>query len=339
MEVLRFGVVGCGGRGASVAHLMTQISGVRLVAVCDVDEERTRQVGEQLKVPFFRNFEDMLAQVEMDAVYVATSVENHFSIARRAILEGKHVLLEKMMTTSAAEAWELVRLAEMRGVCGAISYQLRFYPVFQKWRELGLEMQPLLIISSRNPGIMPQAYLRPEPWAGIVDFLTHDLDLVLWVAGKEPESVFATATRNAVTSTDAIDTLCVILNFGDFTGLVYGSMGGWGLPSIHAIIGQKGNARIVSNGVEINRWTLSPSEIYERVNDMIPTEIVRADTTDRMLQHFSAWVQGEREAQPLATFEDGLKVMLVHEAIWESWQSGQTISLETVKQKLGAASI
>jgi predicted dehydrogenase len=186
---------------------------------------------------------------------------------------------------------------------------------------------------------MPQAYLRPEPWAGIVDFLTHDLDLVLWVAGKEPESVFATATRNAVTSTDAIDTLCVILNFGDFTGLVYGSMGGWGLPSIHAIIGQKGNARIVSNGVEINRWTLSPSEIYERVNDMIPTEIVRADTTDRMLQHFSAWVQGEREAQPLATFEDGLKVMLVHEAIWESWQSGQTISLETVKQKLGAASI
>jgi predicted dehydrogenase len=318
---------------------MTQISGVRLVAVCDIDEGRAREVGEQLNVPFFRNFEEMLAQVEMDAVYIATSVEHHFSIARRAILEGKHVLLEKMMTTSAAEAWELVRLAEMRGVCGAISYQLRFYPVFQKWRELGLEMQPLLIISSRNPGIMPQAYLRPEPWAGIVDFLTHDLDLVLWVAGKEPESVFATATRNAVTSTDAIDTLCVTLNFGDFTGLVYGSMGGWGLPSTNAIIGQKGNARIVSNGVEVNRWTFSPSGGYERVNDVIPTEIVRADTTDRMLQHFSAWVQGEKEAYPLATFEDGLKVMLVHEAIWESWQSGQTVSLESVKRKLGNASI
>jgi len=339
MEAIRFSVIGCGGRGASVAHLMTQISGVQLVAVCDVDEERAKQVGEQLKVPFFRSFEDMLAQVEMDAVYVATSVENHFSIARRAILEGKHVLLEKMMTTSAAEAWELVRLAEMRGVCGAISYQLRFYPVFQKWRELGFEMQPLLIISSRNPGIMPQAYLRPEPWAGIVDFLTHDLDLVLWVAGKEPESVFATAARSAVTSTDAIDTLCVTLNFGDFTGLVYGSMGGWGLPSNHIIVGRKGNVRIVSNGVEINRWVFSPSEVYERVNDVIPTEIVRADTTDRMLQHFSAWVQGEKEAQPIATFEDGLKVMLVHEAIWESWQSGQTVSLETVKQKLGATSV
>jgi predicted dehydrogenase len=281
----------------------------------------------------------MLAQVEMDAVYIATSVEHHFRVARRAILEGKHVLLEKMMTTSAAEAWELVRLAEMRGVCGAISYQLRFYPIFQKWREIGIEMQPLLIISSRNPGIMPQPYLRPEPWAGVVDFLTHDLDLVLWVAGKEPESVFATATRNAVTSTDAIDTLCVTLNFGNFTGLVYGGMGGWGLPSTHAIIGRKGNARIVSNGVEVNRWTFSPSGSYERVNDVIPTEIVRADTTDRMLQHFSAWIQGEREAQPLATFEDGLKVMLVHESVWESWQSGQTVSLEIIRQKLGATSI
>jgi len=339
MEALRFGVVGCGGRGASVAHLMTQISGTRLVAVCDVDEGRVREVGEQLGVPSFRSFEEMLAQVEMDAVYIATSVEHHFRVARRAILEGKHVLLEKMMTTSAAEAWELVRLAEMRGVCGAISYQLRFYPIFQKWREIGIEMQPLLIISSRNPGIMPQPYLRPEPWAGVVDFLTHDLDLVLWVAGKEPESVFATATRNAVTSTDAIDTLCVTLNFGDFTGLVYGGMGGWGLPSTHAIIGRKGNARIVSNGVEVNRWTFSPSGSYERVNDVIPTEIVRADTTDRMLQHFSAWIQGEREAQPLATFEDGLKVMLVHESVWESWQSGQTVSLEIIRQKLGATSI
>jgi len=318
---------------------MTQISGTRLVAVCDVDEGRVREVGEQLGVPSFRSFEEMLAQVEMDAVYIATSVEHHFRVARRAILEGKHVLLEKMMTTSAAEAWELVRLAEMRGVCGAISYQLRFYPIFQKWREIGIEMQPLLIISSRNPGIMPQPYLRPEPWAGVVDFLTHDLDLVLWVAGKEPESVFATATRNAVTSTDAIDTLCVTLNFGDFTGLVYGGMGGWGLPSTHAIIGRKGNARIVSNGVEVNRWTFSPSGSYERVNDVIPTEIVRADTTDRMLQHFSAWIQGEREAQPLATFEDGLKVMLVHESVWESWQSGQTVSLEIIRQKLGATSI
>ncbi len=338
MDALKFGVVGCGGRGASVAHLMTQIPEVRLVAVCDVDQSRAKQVGEQLKVRYFLSFEEMLAETDMDAVYVATAVEQHFLITRRAILEGKHVLLEKMMTTSAAEAWELVRLAQMRGVCGAISYQLRFYPVFQKWRDLGQELQPLLIISSRNPGIMPPPYLRPEPWAGIVDFLTHDLDLVLWVAGKEPESVFATANRNAVTETEAIDTLCVTLNFGDFSGLVYGSMGGWGLPSVHAVIGQKGNARIVSNGVEVNRWQPLPSGTYERLNDVVSTEIVRADTTDRMLQHFSAWVQGEREAHPIATFEDGLKVMLVHEAIWASWQSGQAVNLDEIKSKLETAS-
>ncbi|MGQ9461623.1 MAG: Gfo/Idh/MocA family protein [Candidatus Fervidibacter sp.] len=339
MEALRFGIVGCGGRGAYVAHLMTQVSGVKLVAVCDVDEEKAKRVGEQLKVPFFRSFEEMLAQVDMDAVYIATSVEQHFSLARRAILEGKHILLEKMMTTSATEAGELVRLAELKGVCGAISYQLRFYPVFQKWRELGQEMQPLLIISSRHPGIMPPAYLRPEPWAGIVDFLTHDLDLVLWVAGKEPETVFATATRNSVTSSDAIDSLCVTLDFGDMMGLVYGSMGGWGLPSTHSTIGRKGNAHITSNGVEINRWVPSPNGNFERVNDFASTEIVRADVTDRLLQHFSAWVQGEQDASPISTFEDGLKIMFVHEAIWESLQSGQVVPLETVKQRLGGIDV
>ncbi|MCS7192487.1 MAG: Gfo/Idh/MocA family oxidoreductase [Armatimonadetes bacterium] len=338
MDAFRFGVVGCGGRGAGVAHLITQIPNLKLVAVCDIDEARAKQLGEQLNVPFFQSFDQMLAETELDAIYVATSVEQHFSLSRRAILEGKHVLLEKMMTTSAAEAWELVRLAQMRGVCGAISYQLRFYPVFQKWCELGQEMQPLLIISSRNPGIMPPPYLRPEPWAGIIDFLTHDLDLVLWVAGKEPESVFATATRNAVTKTEAIDSLCAILDFGDFSGLTYGSMGGWGMPSVHAVVGQKGNVRIVGNGVEVNKWFPLPSGTFELVNDVVSTEIVSADTTDRMLLHFSAWVQGEREAYPLATFEDGLKVMLVHEAIWASWQSGQTIHLNDIKRKLEPSS-
>ena len=334
MDALRFGVVGCGGRGASVAHLMTQLKEVTLVAVCDVDLTRAQQLGEQLKVPFFASFDEMLAQVPIDAVYIATPVEHHFSLARRAILESKHVLLEKMMTTSAAEAWELVRLAEMRGVCGAIAYQLRFYLVFQKWRALGIEMQPLLVISSRHPGIMPPSYLRPEPWAGIIDFLTHDLDWVLWVIGQEPESVAAALTRNAVTTTEAIDTLSVTLHFSNAIGLVYGSMAGWGLPTLHAILGRTGNARIVSNGVETNRWTYTPSGTFERVNEIVSTEIVRADVTDRLLQHFSAWVQGEKEAFPLATFEDGLKVMLVHEAIWESWQSGQPVALEKIRQKL-----
>ncbi len=334
MDALQFGVVGCGGRGSSVAGLMTQLTGVRLVAVCDVDGERAQRVGERLKVPAFTDENEMLSQVPMDAVYIATSVENHFATARLAILQGKHVLMEKMMTTSAKEAWELVRLAEMRGICGAISYQLRFYPVFQKWREIGQDLQPLLILSSRHPGVMPPAYLRPDRWSGITDFLTHDLDLVLWVADCEPESVYATFYRGAVTPTEALDTLCVTLQFGGFSGLVYGGMSGWGIPSTHAVIGRRGNVRIVGNGLEVNRIERSPEGEYERMNDLVEVEAVRGDTTDRMLQHFSGWVQGERDASPLATFEDGLRAMLVHEALWESWQKGQPVTLEAIKRAL-----
>jgi predicted dehydrogenase len=335
MDELRFGVVGCGGRGVSVATLMTQLPSVHLVAVCDVDEGRARQASEQLKVPAFTRLEEMLGQTEMDALYIATSVEHHFAVARRAILDGKHILLEKMMTTSAAEAWELVRLAEVRGVCGAISYQLRFYPSFQKWWELAQEMQPMVIVSSRHPGIMPPNYLRPEPFAGVTDFLTHDLDLVLWVAGREPETVFATETRNAVTPTNAIDTLCVTLHFdSEMTGLVYGSMAGWGLPSTHLVIGRKGNVRISGSAVEVNRIVQKADGNYERVAETVTTEAVRGDTTDRLLEHFCAWVQGQREAFPLATLEDGFRVMLVHEAIWESCRTNQPVPTEAVRQRL-----
>ncbi|GBC98124.1 scyllo-inositol 2-dehydrogenase (NAD(+)) [bacterium HR17] len=335
MEALRFGVVGCGGRGASVAELMMRLPSVRLVAVCDTDSDRARQVGERLQVPAFTQLDEMLAQVPMDAIYIATTVEQHFTVARRAILDGKHILVEKMMTTSAAEAWELVRLAEVQGVCGAVSYQLRFYPSFQRWWELAQDLQPLVILSSRHPGIMPAPYLRAEPWAGITDFLTHDVDLVLWVAGREPDTVFATDARNAVTDTDAIDTLCVTLQFDSvMTGMVYGSMAGWGVPNAHVVIGRRGNVRIVANGVEVNRLARSHDGAYERVAETVETEPVRGDTTDRLLEHFSAWVQGARDAFPLATLEDGLKVMLVHEAIWESCRTGQPVSLATMRQRL-----
>lgn len=333
MEKLKFGVIGCGGRGADVAGLMLQTEGAQLVSVCDVDEEKARQVGERLKVPAFTRGDEMLAQMELDALFIATPVEHHLAVARTAILQGKHVVVEKMMTTSAAEAWELVRLAEMRGVCGAISYQLRFYPVFQKWWELAQKMQPLLIIASRNPGIMPPAYLRPELWAGIMDFLTHDLDLVLWVSGQEPETVFAVAYQGAVTDTDAFDTLSVTLQFSEASGLVYGGMSGWGIPSIHAVIGRKGNVRIAGNNVEVNRIDRNTEGRYERIPDTVEAESVHTDTTDRLLNHFSAWVQGKREAFPLATFEDGLKVMLVHEAIWESLKTGQPVALTAVKER------
>ena len=306
MDELRFGVVGCGGRGVSVATLMTQLPSVRLVAVCDVDEGRARQAGDQLKVPAFTRLEEMLGQTEMDALYIATSVEHHFSVARRAILDGKHILLEKMMTTSAAEAWELAQ-----------------------------EMHPMVIVSSRHPGIMPPNYLRPEPFAGVTDFLTHDLDLVLWVAGREPETVFATETRNAITPTNAIDTLCVTLHFdSEMTGLVYGSMAGWGLPSTHLVIGQKGNVRVSGSVVEVNRIVRKADGNYERVAETVMTEAVRGDTTDRLLEHFCAWVQGQKEAFPLATLEDGFRVMLVHEAIWESCRTNQPVTTEAVRQRL-----
>lgn len=340
MDVLRFGVVGCGGRGLSVAHLIARSSSARLTAVCDVDGERARQASEQLKVPAFTRLEEMLEQAEIDALYVATPVEQHFAVARRAILDGKHVLMEKMMTTSAMEAWELVRLAEMKGVCGAISYQLRFYPSFQKWWELAQELQPLLIVSSRHPGIMPPNYLRPEPWAGIIDFLTHDLDLVLWVAGREPETVFATDVYNAITPTNAVDTLCVTLRFDSMmTGLVYGSMGGWGLPSTHVVIGRKGNVRVIGHQIEVNRITTTPSGNYERVGESVPVEAIQDDTTDRLLEHFCAWVQGLRDAFPLATLEDGFRVMLVHEAIWESCQTARPVALEAVRRRLGEETV
>ncbi len=334
MDRLRFAVIGCGGRGTGVAEVIKGLKNAQLVAVCDVVSDRARGAGERTGVPWFTSAQEMYQQVPIDAIFIATSVEQHYPLAKEAMEHGKHVILEKMMARTAKEAWCLARLAEQRGICGAVCYQLRFMPTYRKWWEIGQSLQPVLIVSSRHPGIMPPNYLRPEPWAGVVDFLTHDLDLVYWMASREPLSVSALGHRGTVVPGEIWDSLTILLNFGAQTGLVYGAMAGWGIPSVHAVIGRKGNVRIVSDGVEMNQIVLTGDGRYERVVEPITTEPIPGDTTDLLVEHFSGWVQGEREAFPLSTFEDGFRVMIIHDAILESLSSGQAVLMETVKDRL-----
>ncbi|MCS7224739.1 MAG: Gfo/Idh/MocA family oxidoreductase [Armatimonadetes bacterium] len=335
MERLRFAVIGCGGRGSGVAEMIAAVTNAQLVAVCDVVEQNARAVGERLGVPFFTKTEAMYEAVDVDAVFIATPVEHHFALAKEAVLKGKHVILEKIMTTTAQEAYELAELARQKKICGALSYQLRFYDVYRKWWAVGQSLEPTLIISSRHPGIMPPNYLRPDPWAGVVDFLSHDIDLVYWVAGREPSLVTAIGYRSTVVVQDTWDTMTILLDFGSMTGLVYSAMAGGGLPSTHAVIGRKGNVRIESDSLSVHRFVRTNADRYERQWERLDTEPVKEDTTGLLVQHFSDWVQGiVKDPFPLSTFEDGYKVMLIHDGIAESLKARQTISLEHIHQRI-----
>lgn len=120
-QTLRAGLVGCG--SVSQRGILPHLSlpdaqeRVRLVAVVDAVEERARQSAERFDVPAsFTRVEDMLTDTDLDLVLVATPIPYHFQNAMAAIAAGKHVYVQKTMTTTLAEADELLAARDRAGV-------------------------------------------------------------------------------------------------------------------------------------------------------------------------------------------------------------------------------
>jgi predicted dehydrogenase len=121
MERVRAALLGCGSisqRGI-LPHLALPDARqvIELVAVCDVVEARARQTAERFGVPHWHTaVEDVLARPDVDAVLIATPIPFHFANALAAVEAGKHVHLQKTMTTSVAEADALIEAARRHNV-------------------------------------------------------------------------------------------------------------------------------------------------------------------------------------------------------------------------------
>lgn len=140
-NILKAGLVGCGSlsqRGV-LPHLSLPDARekVRLAAVVDVDAERARQSAEKFKVPaHFTSIEEMLAKTELDLVLVITPIPYHFSNAMAALAAGKHVYVQKAMTTSLAEANELLATRDRMGVKLAAAPGFELFPTTPQMREI-----------------------------------------------------------------------------------------------------------------------------------------------------------------------------------------------------------
>src|SRR6185312_13102682 len=109
---------------------------VELAAVCRLGADELRRVAERYGFGFAtEDYHALLAQ-PLDAVIVASPHTLHFEHARAALEKGLHVLVEKPMTTNSGEAWELVRLAQERGVHLMVPYGWHYKPYIQEAKRL-----------------------------------------------------------------------------------------------------------------------------------------------------------------------------------------------------------
>ncbi len=149
MKNIRTAIIGTGFMGKVHAENLRRVPHVELAAVAGSSAERAKPFGDSIGVDRTTgDYRELLADPTIDAVHVLTPNALHYPICRAALDAGKHVLCEKPFTLTAAEAQELVELANRRALVNCIQHNLRYYPVVQQMRcmiEAG-ELGEILIV-------------------------------------------------------------------------------------------------------------------------------------------------------------------------------------------------
>ncbi|EMY71822.1 Gfo/Idh/MocA family protein [Leptospira vanthielii] len=180
---VRLGVIGTGHMGQYHVNVAKQLSDAELIGIFDANLERATQIAEKHKTKAFPTVEELLK--ETDAIVIAAPTFLHHKIAKQALTEKKHVLVEKPISQTVEEAKELVTLAKQNNLILQVGHVERFNGAVL---ELGKIAEHPLLIESRR--IAP--YNSRITDVGVVlDMMIHDIDIVLNLVKSEVKEVKA----------------------------------------------------------------------------------------------------------------------------------------------------
>src|SRR5437868_3309600 len=130
-------VVGCGYWGPNLVRNFAACPATYIVAICDLDSDRLDRTGRLCpQARAVRDVRDVLTDARVEAVAVATPAGTHAELVTAALEAGKHVLVEKPLATTAADAERLVRLAERRGRVLMVDHTYVYSPAVRKIKDL-----------------------------------------------------------------------------------------------------------------------------------------------------------------------------------------------------------
>jgi predicted dehydrogenase len=190
---LRVGVVGCGYWGSKHVRVLHSIDAVDRVVLVDGREGRLHSVGHTFPAsPCFTSVEQALSHV--DAVILATPPTTHAPLARLAVEAGKHVLVEKPLTTRSADARDLIAAADAAGVTLMVGHTFEYSPAVWKLREL-IQTSVLGDVYYINTQRLNLGLYQGDVNV-IFDLAPHDVSIINNVLGQTPMAVQAWGWRH-----------------------------------------------------------------------------------------------------------------------------------------------
>lgn len=191
LDPIRIGVIGVGNMGQHHARVLSLLKDVELVGVSDISVERGLDTASKYRIRFFEDYHDLFDYV--DAVCIAVPTRLHHSVGLAALKAGVHVLIEKPIAASIAEAESLVNAAADCQRILQVGHIERFNPAFQELSKV-LKTEEILAIEAHR---MSPYSDRANDVSVVLDLMIHDIDLLLEMTASPVVRLTASGSRGA----------------------------------------------------------------------------------------------------------------------------------------------
>ena len=190
MKKLGVAVVGTGFWGKNHARVYKELASTELVAICDVNAEKAKNVASQFGAKAYTSSARMLKNEEIEAVSVCTWSTSLAKEALKALKTGKHVLVEKPMAANTKQAEKLLETADKNGLHLTVGFLMRFIPGMQHIRE-AVETKKIGELVSATAKRVSQWPERIGDVGVVKDTAIHDIDVMRYISDEDPITVYA----------------------------------------------------------------------------------------------------------------------------------------------------
>ncbi len=337
MERLRFGIVGTGIMARVHAALLTSDPRSSVVAWAG-KSAATVDLSEFGAANTYATAAELAADDEVDAVLVATPDFAHAEPALAAVAAGKHVLIEKPLATSVADAIAIRDAVDEAGVTAMTLYNHRWVPAYWQAKERiagGNLGEPVLAYARKNDTIVVPTELIS--WAAQTTpawFLSsHDIDLVCWYFESEPVEVFATAVSKVLTGRgiETPDAIQSQVRFADGSVATFEAC--WTYPNTFPTMTDSFVELILERGVlhldrKREQLEIATDDAFEYPRNLLVNRVGGrpGGSAAAAVRHFvDAVLDG---VEPLVSLSSSIRVTRILEAVHRSCAQGAPVRIE-----------
>lgn len=188
MQNQKIAVIGCGVWGRNIVRNFYNLN--VLDTVCDIDDDNLKKVTQEYSgVKVTKDYNDIINNPEITGVAVVTPSHMHYKVVKAMLLAGKHVYVEKPISTVADEARDLTNLANERGLVLMVGHLLLYHPAVNRLKMLIEEGTLGEVVYAQSDRLNVNYFKndRSVMW----DLAPHDVSMISYVIGKEPQRVIS----------------------------------------------------------------------------------------------------------------------------------------------------